>query len=230
MFDDDDDEVRDTLAEIADARARLAAFVDATDMIDVAPIHGAVTARFESTGALAELHIDQAALSEHSNLELEQIITAVLQRTHQELAEQVRSAAQRFISAGFFGLLRFDLDDLPSRGGPTAIESSRAGALRIAVDWCGYTLCCWLSPEVNAVWPAKLLSERIVWLYTAAAMQARCERGEQLRAAGRGQQADRHVSAPGRRGALPRPLYRLLTAFCNRKSQRRPMRSGQRRC
>ncbi|MBB3606367.1 DNA-binding protein YbaB [Mycolicibacterium sp. BK556] len=62
----------------------------------------------------------------------------------------------------------------------TYVEASRDGAVMVELDRHGYALRVQLEPQVNADWTAELLGERLVRLYTAALMRARCDERAQM--------------------------------------------------
>ena len=79
-------------------RARNAAWLEAIGRIQVAPVHEAVRARFDSNGTLLELDIDPAALSDYTNTELEHIITEVLRRTRAQMHQQVMALFGKYLA------------------------------------------------------------------------------------------------------------------------------------
>lgn len=85
----DDEWVARVEASTAHWRARNAAFLDAVTRINVDPVHEAVTARFDGNGTLVKLDVDPSALSRYTNVELEEIITEVLQKTRIQLHAKV---------------------------------------------------------------------------------------------------------------------------------------------
>ena len=114
----DDEWVARVEAATAHWRARNAAFLDAVTRITVDPVHDAVTARFDGNGTLQGLDIDPSALSQYTNVELEELITEVLQKTRTQLHAKVMDLFATFLSPNH---PRFDPDvlgepyvDLPS--------------------------------------------------------------------------------------------------------------------
>lgn len=86
----DDQYVAQAEAAIAHWRARNKAFLDAVEGINVPTLHDDVRARFDSWGNLLDLDIAPEAMSAYTNVELEEIITAVLRRTRDEIYEHMR--------------------------------------------------------------------------------------------------------------------------------------------
>lgn len=81
------------LVQIAAWRARLAALIDACDMVPTPPVHDAVDARFDAGGMLTELHIDPDGLKDYENTELQQIIADVLRITRARVYRLVQAHA-----------------------------------------------------------------------------------------------------------------------------------------
>ena len=94
----DDEYVAQVEATIAHWRARHAAWNAAVDSIEVERFHDAVAARFDSNGTLIALDIDPSALTNYTNVELEQIITDVLQRTRESVHEQVMNLFAHYLA------------------------------------------------------------------------------------------------------------------------------------
>ena len=94
----DDEYVARVESAIAHWRARNAAWMRAISRIRVDPFHDAVTARFDSNGTLLELDIDEAALSDYTNIELEQIITDVLRKTREQVHQQVMELFGKYLA------------------------------------------------------------------------------------------------------------------------------------
>lgn len=94
----DDEWVARVEKSIAHWRARNAAFTDAVSRIQVDPVHDEVAAHFDSNGTLQRLDIDPSALANHTNNELEEIITSVLQRTRTEVHAQVVDLFERYLA------------------------------------------------------------------------------------------------------------------------------------
>lgn len=94
----DDAYVAQVESAISHWRARNAAWMDAIGRIRIDPIHEAVRAYFDSNGTLLELDIDEAALADYTNTELEQIITQVLQRTRTQMHERVMELFAKYLA------------------------------------------------------------------------------------------------------------------------------------
>lgn len=86
----DDQYVAQAEAALAHWRARNKAFLDAVEGIHVPTLHDDVRARFDSWGNLLDLDIAPEAMSAYTNVELEEIITAVLRKTRDEIYEHMR--------------------------------------------------------------------------------------------------------------------------------------------
>ena len=76
--------------ELEDGRGRIAAFLLALEHMEVDPISDDVVAKFDSDGYLDDLWIDPTAMRRYTNVELEGLITDVLQRTERGMEEAVR--------------------------------------------------------------------------------------------------------------------------------------------
>lgn len=81
----DDQYVAQAEAAVAHMRARNKAFLAAVEGINIPTLHDDVRARFDSNGDLVDLDIAPEALSTYTNVELEELITAVLQETRKQL-------------------------------------------------------------------------------------------------------------------------------------------------
>jgi hypothetical protein len=191
------------LLQIADWRARLAAVIDACDMVQAEPVHEAVRARFRADGMLAELHIDPDAPRRYPNTDLQRILADVLRTTRQRVYREVQAHA----TSSFAVCVRpdptgtgwSDSDEAqalwaqlegaanqvlawlaePAGGGRGAgdtriyAESSRDGVLALGLDGAGAARWCRLGPEVNQR-AADVLAHRVVRLYTLALLRVRC--------------------------------------------------------
>lgn len=238
-------ELNDDLAEIAHWRARLAALVDACDMMHQVPVHEAVRARFDPDGTLVDLHINPDALKDYTNIQLQQIITDVLRITRARVCRLMRAHVTSFLSgyarsdhnsAGFAptrgeaadasGTRLHDAKTLwcqlettvnrslawltaahrdgwgpdgPADAGETRVyaESSRDGAITLALDRTGTALWCRLKLQANQ-WSPDVTADRIVRLNTLALMRARCDERSRLeRRFGPELAADIFSKAPG---------------------------------
>lgn len=85
----DDEYVAQVERAYTSLRARNAAWLEAINNIQVPAVHEAVTARFDSDGTLVSFEVEDWALSEYTNTELEQIITDVLRNTRQAMHAQM---------------------------------------------------------------------------------------------------------------------------------------------
>ena len=94
----DEQYVNQVMASITHWRARNAAFMDAASRIRVDPVHELVWARFDSDGTLQDMQIDPAALSEYTNIELEDILTDVLRRTRASVHAQVMGLFEKYLA------------------------------------------------------------------------------------------------------------------------------------
>src|ERR1700681_4553936 len=84
----DDEYVAQYEASLAHWRARNRAFLEA------------VQAKFDSNATLQWFEVAPEALSAYDNIGLEQIISDVLQRTRQQVADQVASLHTKFMAFG----------------------------------------------------------------------------------------------------------------------------------
>jgi hypothetical protein len=66
-------------------------------------------------------------------------------------------------------------DDEQTQAVHTVVEWSRDGALMIETDHTGAHVRVQLEPEVNRLWPADVLADRIMRLHRLALMRARAE-------------------------------------------------------
>jgi hypothetical protein len=96
----DEEYVAQYEASLAHWRARNRAFLDAVEHIRVSPLHEAVQAKFDSNATLQWFEVAPEALSAYDNIGLEQIISDVLQRTRQQVADQVASLHTKFMAFG----------------------------------------------------------------------------------------------------------------------------------
>ena len=94
----DDEWVDRVERAIAHWRARNAAFTEAASRIEVDAVHDAVVAHFDSVGNLKGLDIDPSALETYTNIELEEIITTVLQRTRAAIHTQMIDLFERYLA------------------------------------------------------------------------------------------------------------------------------------
>lgn len=85
----DDQYVAQAEAALAHMRARNKAFLDAAEGINIPSLHNDVRARFDSNGDLIDLDIAPEAMSTYTNVELEELITAVLRETRKQLTEHM---------------------------------------------------------------------------------------------------------------------------------------------
>ncbi|EHB46433.1 hypothetical protein [Mycolicibacterium vinylchloridicum] len=85
----DDQYVAQAEAALAHMRARNKAFLDAVEGINIPSLHDDVRARFDSWGNLLDLDIAPEALSTYTNVELEELITAVLRETRRQLTDHM---------------------------------------------------------------------------------------------------------------------------------------------
>jgi uncharacterized membrane protein len=96
----DEEYVAQYEASLAHWRARNRAFLDAVEHIRVSPLHEAVQAKFDSNATLQWFEVAPEALSAYDNIGLEQVISDVLQRTRQQVADQVASLHTKFMAFG----------------------------------------------------------------------------------------------------------------------------------
>jgi len=96
----DDEYVAQYEASLAHWRARNKAFLDAVEHIHVPPLHEAVQAKFDSDATLQWFEVAPEALTMYDNIGLEEVISDVLQRTRQQVAEQVMSLHTKFMAFG----------------------------------------------------------------------------------------------------------------------------------
>jgi DNA-binding protein YbaB len=96
----DDEYVAQVGASLAHLRARNKAFLQAVEHITVPPLHDAVRARFDSNGSLVDVDIAPEALTAYTNVELEQIVTAVLRQTRQQVIEQMDALLAKYLAPG----------------------------------------------------------------------------------------------------------------------------------
>jgi hypothetical protein len=96
----DDEYVAQYEASLSHWRARNRAFLDAVEHISVSPLHEAVQAKFDSDATLQWFEVAPEALSAYDNIGLEQVISDVLQRTRQQVADQVMSLHTKFLAFG----------------------------------------------------------------------------------------------------------------------------------
>lgn len=191
------------LKQIADWRARLAALIDACDMVPADFAHDAVQARFHADGTLGDLYIDPDALTDYPTTELQQVVADALRKARASVHRLVQVHAANIFArwaipdrdgSGLAGgdavgaavalwcRLEASVDNIfawlaganGGGGSRTYAESSRDQALALALDDTGAVLWCRLQPEVNH-WDADLLADRVVRLYTLALMRARCD-------------------------------------------------------
>lgn len=87
-------------ASLAHWRARNKAFLDAVEHIRVSPVHEAVRAEFDSNATLQSFEVAPEALTAYDNVGLEEVISDVLQRTRQQVADQVMSLHTKFMAFG----------------------------------------------------------------------------------------------------------------------------------
>jgi hypothetical protein len=85
----DDQYVAQAEAALAHMRARNKAFLEAVEGISIPSLHDDVRARFDSNGDLIDLDIAPEAMSTYTNVELEELITAVLRETRERLTERM---------------------------------------------------------------------------------------------------------------------------------------------
>lgn len=93
----DEDEVADSERTLARWRARNAAFLAATERIEMEPLSDVVVARFDADAALTALDIDPIALTDYTNTELEELITAVVQDTREQVREEMLALFARYL-------------------------------------------------------------------------------------------------------------------------------------
>lgn len=86
----DDQYVAQAEAALAHMRARNKAFLDAVEGINIPALHDDVRARFDSWGNLLDLDIAPEAMSTYTNVELEELITAVLRQTRDQIYERMQ--------------------------------------------------------------------------------------------------------------------------------------------
>ena len=96
----DDEYVAQYEASLAHWRARNKAFLDAVEHIHVSPLHDAVRAKFDSNATLQWFEVAPEALTAYDNIGLEEVISDVLQRTRQQVADQVMSLHTKFMAFG----------------------------------------------------------------------------------------------------------------------------------
>lgn len=96
----DDDYVAQYEASLAHWRARNKAFLDAVEQINVLPLHDAVRAKFDSNATLQWFEVAPEALTAYDNIALEELIADVLQRTRQQVADQVMGLHVKFMAFG----------------------------------------------------------------------------------------------------------------------------------
>jgi hypothetical protein len=85
----DDQYVAQAEAALAHMRARNKAFLEAAEGINIPSLHEDVRAHFDSNGDLIDLDIAPEAMSTYTNVELEELITAVLRETRKQLTERM---------------------------------------------------------------------------------------------------------------------------------------------
>jgi hypothetical protein len=76
--------------ELEEVRGRIAAFMLALDEVKGDPLNDDVVAKFDSDGYLDDLWVDPTAMRRYTNVELEGLITDVLQGTERGMKEAVR--------------------------------------------------------------------------------------------------------------------------------------------
>jgi hypothetical protein len=93
----DDEYVARVEASLAHLRARNKAFLDAVENIVVPPLHESVRVRFDSNATLVDVDVAPEALTAYTHVELEQIITEVLQQTRAHVTEAVNELFVKFL-------------------------------------------------------------------------------------------------------------------------------------
>ncbi|WP_273735416.1 YbaB/EbfC family nucleoid-associated protein [Mycolicibacterium septicum] len=96
----DDEYLAQVEASLAHLRARNRAFLEAVEQITVPRLHDAVRARFDSNGTLVDLDIAPEALTAHTNVELEQIVTTVLRQTRAQVLDQMDALLAKYLAPG----------------------------------------------------------------------------------------------------------------------------------
>lgn len=177
------DEADEIIAHLNDLRAgmraRLAAWEDDVDMmaIDIPVLpYSVAAARFDVDGDLVDFHIDPNALTNYTHVQLQHIVSDVLNTTRERTAARGKTL-QEFVRyhldemCGHTAQLDSDTAEAKVR---TYAESSRDGMLALALDHAGCVLWCRLEPQVNE-WATDVLADRIKHLYTLALMRGRCD-------------------------------------------------------
>jgi hypothetical protein len=93
----DDQYVAQAEAALAHMRTRNKAFLDAVDGIAIPSLHDDVRARFDSNGDLVDLDIAPEVMRTYTNVELEELITAVLRETRNQLTEQMHGLFVKYL-------------------------------------------------------------------------------------------------------------------------------------
>ncbi|CPR12263.1 hypothetical protein BN971_03557 [Mycobacterium bohemicum DSM 44277] len=179
----------DGAGEVADLRARLAALIDACDMVQAG---GPVAARFRADGTLGRLSIEDGALERYTSRALERLIVEALRtartRVHRLVQAQAIELFTRCAEGGgpvadasapwerleasanhVFAWLAATGSDGQAR---IYAESSRDGALALALDGSGAAQWCRLRPQALG-WGATALADQIGCLYTRALLRVR---------------------------------------------------------